>query len=160
MQPLSPLRTGAQVKAAELKIFVEGVLRYFNTITSTPANVGVPYMKGAGYVIEEVTGIIGLTGKRKGGIYITCPREMVAQIVKEYLGVEEASLTAIKDLAGEMANTVAGNASLAFGADFQISVPVVLVGKPEQIDLPARVSTFIIPIEWKSFKAFLAVGVE
>lgn len=148
------------MKDTELKTFVEGVLRYFTTITSTPARVGIPYVKAADHVVEDITGIIGLTGKRKGGIFITCPREMIADIVQEYLGIANPDLTAIKDLAGEMANTVAGNASLAFGDDFQISVPVVLVGKPDQVELPTRVPTFIIPIEWKSYKAFLAVGVE
>ena len=148
------------MKESELKTFVEGVLRYFSTITSTPAQVGIPHIKSADHVIEEITGIIGLTGKRRGGIFITCPREMVGEIVTEYLGVQQPSLAAIKDLAGEMANTVAGNATLAFGADFQISVPVVLVGRPEQIDLPTRVPTYIFPIEWKNYRAYLAVGVE
>lgn len=148
------------MKESELKVFVEGVLRYFNTVTSEPAKVGIPYVKVSDHTIEDITGIIGLTGKRKGGIFITCPRDMVAEIVREYLGQSEPTLTAIKDLAGEMANTVSGNASLAFGSDFQISVPMVLVGKPEQIDLPTRVPTYIFPIEWKSYKAYLAVGVE
>ena len=148
------------MKEAELKTFVEGVMRYFNTITSTPASVGIPYVKSENHRIEEITGIIGLTGRRRGGIFITCPRDMVAEIVTEYLGVADPGLSSIKDLAGEMANTVAGNASLAFGSDFQISVPVVLVGKPEQIDMPARVPTFVIPIEWKNYKAYLAVGIE
>lgn len=148
------------MKEAELRTFVEGVIRYFSTITSTAAQVGVPYIKPAEHLIEEITGIIGLTGRRKGGIFITCPREMVADIVREYLGKENPDLTAIKDLAGEMANTVAGNAAIAFGSDFQISVPVVLVGRPEQVDLPNRVPTFIIPIEWKKYKAYLAVGIE
>lgn len=148
------------MKEAELKTFVEGVLRYFGTITSTPAKVGIPYVKAADHKVEEITGIIGLTGKKKGGIFITCPKPMVEDIVKEYLGLAEPTLNSVKDLAGEMANTVAGNASFAFGNDFQISVPVVIVGKPEQLDLPTRVPTFIIPIEWKSYKAYLAVGIE
>jgi chemotaxis protein CheX len=148
------------MKEAELKTFVEGVIRYFSTITSTGAKVGVPYVKAADHAVEDITGIIGMTGKRKGGIFISCPRAMLAEIVTEYSGATEPTLATIKDLAGEMANTVAGNASLAFGSDFQISVPVVLVGKPEQLDLPTRVPTFIIPIEWKSYKAYLAVGVE
>ncbi len=148
------------MKEAELKTFVEGVIRYFSTITSTGARVGVPYVKAANHAVEDITGIIGMTGKRKGGIFISCPREMLAEIATEYSGTAEPSLSTIKDLAGEMANTVAGNASLAFGSDFQISVPVVLVGRPEQLDLPTRVPTFIIPIEWKSYKAYLAVGVE
>lgn len=148
------------MKEAELKTFVEGVMRYFATITTTAAKVGVPYVKAADHAVEDITGIIGMTGQRKGGIFISCPREMLGEIVTEYSGNSAPTLAMIKDLAGEMANTVAGNASLAFGSDFQISVPVVLVGRPEQLDLPTRVPTFIIPIEWKHYKAYLAVGVE
>ena len=54
------------MKETELKTFVEGVMRYFATITSSGAKVGVPYVKAADHAVEDITGIIGMTGPRKG----------------------------------------------------------------------------------------------
>lgn len=110
--------------------------------------------------INEITGFIGLTGKRKGGIFVTCSNAMVDDVIIAYTGAEDKSAEARKDMIGEIANTISGNASDAFGTDFQISVPVVISGKPEGVDMPARVPTFVIPVQWRSHKAYLVVGVE
>lgn len=61
---------------------------------------------------------------------------------------------------GEMANTISGNASEAFGRDFQISVPLVITGNPEGVDLLNRAPGFVVPVQWKTHKAYLVVGVE
>ena len=148
------------MKDTELKIFVDGVANYFGRLGKNPLNIGVPYVKDGNQFISEMTGVIGLTGKRKGGIFITCPTAMVDEVIKDYTGTEDKSLEARKDMIGEMANTISGNASDAFGNDFQISVPVVITGKPEGVDMPTRVPTFVVPIEWKGHKAYLVVGVE
>ncbi len=148
------------MKENELRVFVERVVNYFSTITQTQVTVGVPHIKPADQVMGEITGVIGLTGKRKGGVFFTASKAMLEDIVAGYLKIEKPDLASIKDLAGEIANTIAGNASKSFGADFQISVPIVFVGRPKQIDLPRNVPTFVIPIVWKTHKAFLVVGVE
>ncbi len=148
------------MKDTEIKIFVEGVLNFFNKLAKDSISVGVPYVKDGNQFINEITGFIGLTGKRKGGIFITCSYAMVDEVINAYAGIDDHSNEARKDMIGEIANTISGNASDAFGTDFQISVPVVITGKPEGVDMPTRVPTFVIPIQWKSHKAYLVVGVE
>lgn len=144
----------------ELKIFVEGVANFFNRLGSEAVTIGVPYVKEGNQFIGEMTGIIGLTGKRKGGIFITCPTVMVDDVIRAYTGTEDKSPEGRKDMIGEIANTISGNASDAFGNDFQISVPVVISGKPDGVDLPTRLPTFVVPIQWQGHKAYLVVGVE
>lgn len=148
------------MKDTELKIFVDGVSNFFNRLGTDVVTVGVPYVKDGNQFINEITGVIGLTGKRKGGIFITCSYAMVDDVITGYTGMEDKSLEARKDMIGEIANTISGNASDAFGNDFQISVPIVISGKPDGVDMPTRVPTFVIPIQWKSHKAYLVVGVE
>jgi len=144
----------------ELKIFVDGVANYFSRLGKAPLNIGVPYVKDGNQFIGEITGVIGLTGKRKGGIFVTCSLAMVDAVILDYTGIEDKSMEGRKDMIGEIANTISGNASDAFGNDFQISVPVVITGKPEGVDLPTRVPTFVVPIEWRGYKAYLVIGVE
>lgn len=144
----------------ELKVFVEGVSAYFKKLSNAPLTVGVPYVKEGNSFISEITGVIGLTGRRKGGIFLTCTLAMVDEVIRDYAGSEDTSMEARKDMIGEMANTISGNASDAFGADFQISVPVVITGKPDGVDLPTRVPAFVVPVQWKTHKAYLVAGVE
>jgi chemotaxis protein CheX len=64
----------------------------------------------------------------------------------------------MRDLVGEVANTISGNARRDFGRDFVISVPNVLSGeKPEFPQKPGQRS-FIIPINWRSHSAKLIVS--
>lgn len=145
---------------SELKTFVNSISNYFNRLGEAKLTVGIPYVKEGNQFIGEITGVIGLTGKRKGGIFFTCPMGMVDDVIRDYTSIEDKSLEARKDMIGEIANTISGNASEAFGNDFQISVPIVITGKPDGVDMPTRVPTFVVPIEWKSHKAYLVVGVE
>lgn len=148
------------MKTEELKIFVDGVANYFKRLGAAPLEVGVPYVKEGNGIISDITGIIGLTGKRRGGIFLTCSFAMIDEVIQMYSGAADQSMEARKDMIGEIANTIAGNASEAFGNDFQISVPVVITGKPDGIDLPTRVPAFVLPIQWKGHKGHLVIGVE
>lgn len=148
------------MQETELKTFVDGVSNFFNRLGGEPVSIGVPYVKEGNQFIGEITGIIGLTGKRKGGIFITCPYVMVDAVSVAYAGMEDNSVEARKDMIGEIANTISGNASDAFGNDFQISVPVVITGKPDGVDMPTRIPTFVLPMQWRGHKAYLVVGVE
>ena len=47
------------------------------------------------------------------------------------------------DLVGEVANTIAGNARSEFGEEFEISVPIVLRGAPDEILLPRKDRSFV-----------------
>ena len=66
----------------------------------------------------------------------------------------------MRDLVGEVANTISGNARRDFGRDFVISVPNVLAGeKPELPNVPGARS-FVIPINWRSHSAKLIVSLK
>lgn len=144
----------------ELKIFVGSVANYFTKITQTPASIGIPYVKGTEILVQEYTGVIGLTGKRKGGIYITCSRQMLVDLIADYLQASDPSEEIVRDMLGEMANVISGNVSDSFGSGFEISVPVIIVGKPDVIELPTKVPSFVIPINWKKHTAHLVVGLD
>ncbi len=64
----------------------------------------------------------------------------------------------MRDLVGEVANTISGNARRDFGRDFIISVPSVLAGERPDIPLKAGTRSFVIPINWRSHSAKLIVS--
>lgn len=144
----------------DLHFFIDSTVNYFEEVTNEKATAGIPYIKDEEPVVLEYTGIIGISGKRKGSIYVTTAEDMLKTIAKMILGLDEIGKEDIKDLVGEIANTISGNVRQAYGSDFMISVPVVVEGKAKDIKLPDNIQSFVIPITWHDYKCFLVVGLE
>ncbi len=144
----------------ELKFFIEVVTTYFAQVTGEPATMGIPYVKKSEPVVLDYTGLIGISGPRKGGIYFTAGPALLAELTQVILGLDEADEETLLDMAGELTNTIAGNVRKSFGADFLISVPMLIKGKPEDILMRLKPPVFVIPLNWRREKAFLVVGLE
>jgi len=144
----------------DLHFFIDSTVNYFEEVTNEKATAGIPYIKDDEPVVLEYTGIIGISGKRKGSVYVTSSEIMLSSIAKLILGLDKVGKEDIKDLVGEIANTISGNVRQAYGSDFMISVPVVIEGKAKDIKLPDNIQSFVIPITWKEFKSFLVVCLE
>ncbi len=144
----------------EIKAFVDITVNYFNQIGGEPARVEPPYMRKPGdSPIHDYTGVIGISGSRKGAIYFTAKSELLASVLNAH-GEIEITDAMLADMVGEIANTISGNARFYFGHEFMISVPVVLMGRPSDIRLPDNIRSFIIPISWREQKAHLLVCLE
>jgi len=85
---------------------------------------------------------------------------MLKSLASIILDDNEATLETVKDLTGEIANTISGNVREAYGSSFMISVPVVVEGRAKDIRLPEQVQAFVIPITWQENKSFLVVCLE
>jgi len=148
------------VKESDLHFFIDSTINYFLQITHENAVTGIPYLKANEPVVLEYTGIIGISGKRKGSIYITSTSKMLKELAGIILGSEAVKDEDCKDLIGEIANTISGNVREAYGADFMISVPVVIKGVAEDIHLPDDIPSFVIPLTWRDNESFLVVCLE
>jgi chemotaxis protein CheX len=144
----------------DLHFFIDSTVNYFEEVTGEQAITGIPYIKGNEPVVLDYSGIIGISGKRKGCVYITTSTGMLQNLAGIILDDNNATVETIKDLTGEIANTISGNVREAYGSSFMISVPVVIEGKAKDIRLPEHVQTFVIPITWKEHKSFLVVCLE
>ena len=144
----------------DLQVFIDGVIHYFNQSSVNEAEVGTPYlMKDSTKLPMDYTGIIGISGKRKGSVYFTAPKAMMKKLLID-LGEEEISHGNCCDLVGEVANTISGNARRDFGKDFLISVPVVVVGELTSINMPEHLNSFVIPIAWRGENSRLVICLE
>ena len=148
------------MRETDLHFFIDSTLNYFEEITGEKASTGIPYIKDSEKVVLDYSGIIGISGKRKGSVYITASEDMLRALASIILNMDDIGIEDVKDLVGEIANTISGNVRQAYGSDFMISVPVIVEGRARDIKLPEDLQTFVIPINWKNFQAFLVVGLE
>lgn len=145
---------------SDLQVFIDGTMHYFAQSSDRPVSVGTPYLAtDTDDIIDEFTGIIGVSGRRKGSVFFSAPKPMLSDLLSQ-LGESDSSDEYCCDLVGEVANTISGNARREFGNDFMISVPVVVVGKPERISAPERLRSFVIPMRWAEKDAHLVICLE
>jgi chemotaxis protein CheX len=142
----------------ELQIFIDSITNYFDQITGAKATVETPYLRGKDQVVQDFTGVIGISGKSKGAVYYTASRELLVELLTATVG-EEPTDEWLLDLVGEVANTLSGNARKRFGANFMISVPVTIKGA-EEVRMPETIKSFVIPITWQNQRSYLIVCLE
>ncbi len=144
----------------ELKTFVEGTTHYFEVAAQQPATVGSPYLVTDGSpTVHEYTGVISISGRREGVVYFTAPKAMLTVLLMK-MQENDFSHENMRDLVGEVANTISGNARRDFGNDFVISVPSVLTGERNDLPTISGARSFVIPINWRSHSAKLVVSLK
>ena len=155
------MTTNKEEFEATCNLFINSVSNYFKHLTEIDSNMKVPYLKESdGLVLKDFTGMIGISGSRKGFVYISANREMFADLINMFIGIEDPSEEDILDMAGEISNVVAGNVRANLGANFMISVPTVFEGMPAELNIPENVSMYVIPINWNNHEAFVVLGLD
>ncbi len=146
---------------ATCNLFINSVNNYFKHLTEIDSNIKVPYLKESqGLVLKDYTGMIAISGSRKGFVYISANRDMFGDLIHMFIGIEDPSDEDILDMAGEISNVVAGNVRANLGANFMISVPIVFEGMPSELKIPEDISIYVIPIQWNNHEAFVVLGLE
>jgi chemotaxis protein CheX len=144
----------------ELNVFLNGARNYFRTISQQDIDVGTPYLVNNREVEAwDYTGIIGISGARKGCVFVTAPTAMIRHLLA-VLGEKGMDPDVIRDAIGEVANTISGNARAEFGPEFMISVPIVVEGRPVLINLPKELMAFVVPVQWSSYSLSVVVCLE
>ncbi len=148
------------MQAQEIQVFINGTKHYFTTVSERDVRIGTPYLIAPNEApCHDYTGIIGISGERKGCVYFSAPRVLLRHLLLS-LGETNTDAEFMRDIVGEVANTISGNARSEFGNGFMISVPVVVQGLPEKMQLPKSLNAFVIPIQWQNYTATLVVCLE
>ncbi|NRB42930.1 MAG: chemotaxis protein CheX [Pseudomonadales bacterium] len=148
------------MKQEHIQVFIDGAVHYFKQNNASDVEVGSPYLiENDNPAAFDYTGIIGISGPKKGCVYVTAPKALLNHLLLS-IGENETSEENIVDLIGEVANTVSGNARGTFGSEFMISVPVVMKGMPDSIYLPKGLRSYVIPLYWKSYSAAIVVCLQ
>jgi len=144
----------------DLKIFIDGTRNYFSEVTGENAELGIPFVKHEESILLDITGLITISGDRKGAIYLTASTQMLHEIGKVLLGTDSIAEADLPDLVGEIANTLSGYVRIAYGDQAMISVPTVVKGRAEDVYIKMETPIYIIPFIWKLHKAYLVVGIQ
>lgn len=149
------------LQESEIQVFIDGTRHYFTTVSDRELFIGTPYLVGTNHLpSQDYTGIIGVSGDRKGCVYFSAPRIMLRHLLLS-LGEKNSSDDMLVDIVGEVANTVSGNARSQFGSNFMISIPLVVQGKPDSIQLPGKLDKgIVIPIQWLNYSASLVACLD
>jgi chemotaxis protein CheX len=144
----------------EVNVFIKGAKNYFKTVSQQEVEIGTPYLVNSrDAAVGDYTGIIGISGERKGCVFVTAPTAMLRHLLIS-IGEESQDKAIIRDVIGEVANTISGNARSEFGPDFMISVPVVVEGKPQMISVPGDLMAFVIPVQWNNYSLHVVACLE
>ena len=146
----------------ELKYFLKVITDYFTTISKVKIETVLPFLKeGQLSIIQDLTGIIGISGIKKGAVYFTAPKEMLSKLYKDiFIDEPDADIFTLGDLVGEISNTIAGNLRHFYGEKFLISVPVICIGKETEIRIKIPSPVFVIPIKYLEYQAYIVAGLE
>ncbi len=150
-----------EMKEEKIQVFIDGVNRYFNEVYEFGVEVGTPYLVSNNHpTAKDYTGIIGISGDvYKGCVYFTASSDLLRKLL--ILMAENSNSEANRrDLVGEIANTISGNARSEFGERFMISVPVVISGVLDNIHLPKDTHSYVIPITYQKHQAAIVVSLQ
>lgn len=147
------------LKVEKLGVFLSSISAFFTQIDSTEVDVDTPYLNSNRSPLGfDYSGIITISGPLSGCVYVSASSTMLREVIK-VLEEPDSSLDMMKDLLGEMANTISGNARTEFGANFIISPPIIVDGAPSASYLPKERNTFITPFTWRGYKAIIGICV-
>lgn len=147
----------------QAEVFVDGISRYFEHLdhdnsVNTSLEIGAPFILD--YEQEnglDYTGFIAVSGNDQGNIFFSATSCLLKTILLNY-GVSELTDSKHKDIVGEVANTIAGNARRYLGNNFLISTPTVIEGSLQSEHYDTSHRSYVIPLRWKSKSAQLIVN--
>lgn len=148
------------MRPEKLGVFMSSVSSFFEQIGENLKGIDTPYLnENSTPLAYDYTGVISITGPvAVGSVYVSASTIMLRDLL-QVIGEPEVSINMMKDLVGEIANTVAGNARTEFGEDFIISPPTVVMGAPNHQYLPKKFRSYVIPFYWGEHKAMIGICV-
>lgn len=145
------------MKVEKLNVFMQSVSSFFAQIGEELNDIDTPYLNdNANPIAYDYSGVITITGPMIGSVYVSATTTMLRELL-QVLGEPAESMALLKDLVGEIANTVSGNARTEFGSEFIISPPTVFMGLPSANFLPKDRRSYIIPFYWRNHKAIIGI---
>lgn len=144
-----------------LDTFINSIINYFRNTYNIDVSIGSPYLiSDASELSGDYTGVIKISGEYDGSCYFSTPKTLLQQVLESLsinAQIDSNSDQVLGDIAGEIANTLSGNARADLGEDFIISIPKVYQGKSAIEALTDSHRTYAIPINWSDEKAFLGL---
>lgn len=158
------------MEAHQLKLFQDITLQYFAKLApGEPPLLEEPFLRfgdpageaggepGQGQTGgQDFTSLVAICGEYDGCLYLNAPRAMLRELLAVN-GEPEVSEPTLRDMCRELSNVLSGNASQAFGGNWEISVPQTL-DADELRRYPLPPSAFVMPFRWRGARSLLVVA--
>lgn len=145
------------IKVEKLGVFLSSINAFFTQIDGTDVEIDTPYLNNNNSaIVYDYSGVIKISGPLEGCVYVSAPSTMLREVIR-VMGETDSSITMMKDLLGEMANTISGNARTEFGSEFIISPPHIVDSAPNVSYLPRDRQSYITPFTWRGYKAVIGI---
>lgn len=119
-----------------LKALTDSANDVFKTMISIQIKATQPFSRQGLESLSDITGVISLTGDIMGSVILSMDDQMAQMAVSKMLGDEVSNHQEVIDGVGEIANMVVGMAKTELSnlsCDFEISVPVMIIGKGAKV---------------------------
>lgn len=153
------MKAHGSMPAGAVQAFIDVITNYFEHLTGESAKMGVPYVRDSSEDGVQYTAVISISGSHKGAILLTTTGEMLDELGSIILG-EKIDPDDYEDLVGEITNTIAGNMRRTLGSHYNISVPLIFTRGLYELTRNLQQPVFMIPIQWRTYKALVAIGLD
>ena len=141
------------------QLFKQITCDYFAKLApGEPPVLESPYLQFDGPPVLDYASLVRIVGEVSGCLYLTSSVPLLSHVLRLH-GEPEVSERTLGDMCRELSNVLSGNASQAFGGDWEISVPHSLDARSfAALALPP--SAFVMPLRWQGASALLVIGLE
>jgi chemotaxis protein CheX len=144
----------------EVGVFVNSVMHYFETAVQQPAACGIPHLAvRRSPELADYTGLVRISGRRNGVVLFTAPRSMLC-VMLMCMQATDLRHDHLRELVGEIANTLSGDAQRNFRHQYSLSVRSVVHERDAPMVYPPHARPIVIPIAWRSHQARLVVCLD
>lgn len=150
------------MKVEYINPFLTSAITAFDTMLGCKLQRGNPYIKNGPQPENEVSGIIGLSGKAQGTVVLSLSRQAALNATEVLLQERHTEINAeVADAVGELTNIIAGGAKAKLEPlDLSVSLPSVITGKCHCIQFPTKVTPICIPFESEWGSITVEVGLS
>jgi chemotaxis protein CheX len=150
------------IKVEHINPFVTSTMETFTKMVGVEAKPGKLMLKKDAKVNYDISGIVGLSGKAKGSVSMSFPKETALAVCNKFMSADYKDLNPdILDAVGELVNIVAGNAKKELTEfNITISLPSVIVGPNHEIVEPKGAFSFVVPLLTSLGSFHLAVSLK
>ena len=118
--------------------FLDATIKVIETMAFVKPVPDKPYVITDTLIGGDISGIIGLTGAKRGSVIFSLSKEAALKIVSSMLNEKFYYInTEIRDAIGELTNVIAGDARRALaeqGYNFKAGIPTVIIGEGHEIE--------------------------
>lgn len=145
------------MKVIYINLFLESV-NYILESFSLSCQVGSPSLRESPFSGKEILAVVGVTGEKRGQIYMGLPKVTALKIVSKMMG--GTAVTEFDSMAqsaiSELTNMICGNAMTRFSKEgilLDITPPTLILGSQMEV-AAVKMRVLSIPIDIDRMNAF------